>query len=87
MIIFYRQLGNDLTIPGGVTTIDAKGQLVTPGGIDLSTSFSTTYTDGKDTVTTADDFYSGSRAALAGGTTMFGKLIPLNPPSGQPLLG
>ena len=34
---FHRQVGNNLTIPGGTKTIDAKGKLVIPGRIDPHT--------------------------------------------------
>ncbi|KAH9366672.1 hypothetical protein HPB48_017671 [Haemaphysalis longicornis] len=62
-----KQVGKDLTIPGGTRTIDAKGQLVIPGGIDTATHFQLPLPSG---VKSADDFYSGTRAAVAGGTTM-----------------
>ncbi len=46
-------------------TIDATGKLVIPGGIDANT-YLEYFTQG---TRTADDFYTGSKAALAGGTT------------------
>lgn len=62
-----RQVGKDLTIPGGTRTIEAKGKLVIPGGIDMSTHFQLPLPSG---IRSADDFYTGTRAAIAGGTTM-----------------
>jgi dihydropyrimidinase len=57
------EIGPDLT---GDTVLDATGCYVMPGGIDphvhLEMPFMGTYS--------ADDFESGTRAALAGGTTM-----------------
>lgn len=61
-----KQVGKDLTIPGGTRTIDAKGKLIIPGGIDTHTNLQTSSAG----TTTIDDFYRGSKAALAGGTTM-----------------
>ncbi|CAH8848593.1 unnamed protein product [Trichobilharzia szidati] len=60
-----RQLGNQLSIPGGVRVIDAAGKMVIPGGVDPHTSFESSYLG----INTSDDFYSGTKAALAGGTT------------------
>lgn len=61
-----QQVGKELMIPGGAKVIDASGKLVLPGGIDPSVHLDQTFMN----ATTADDFYSGTKAALAGGTTM-----------------
>lgn len=70
-----RQIGNDLTIPGGVATVDAMGALVLPGGVDASTGFQKTFQSSNgDVIETVDDFYSGSKSAIAGGTTTYSEL-------------
>uniref|UniRef100_A0A674PFL7 Dihydropyrimidinase like 5a n=1 Tax=Takifugu rubripes TaxID=31033 RepID=A0A674PFL7_TAKRU len=68
-----QQVGKELMIPGGAKVIDASGKLVLPGGIDTSVHLEESFMN----ATTADDFYSGTKAALAGGTTMvIGHVLP-----------
>ena len=59
-------IGNDLEAPSGATVVDAGGQFVMPGGIDPHTHMQLPF---MGTVTT-EDFYTGTAAGLAGGTTM-----------------
>lgn len=61
-----KQLGRNLIIPGGTRTIDARGKYVMPGGIDPHTHLEFEFMGSK----TVDDFYQGTKAAVAGGTTM-----------------
>ena len=62
----YREVGENLIVPGGTKTIDAKGKLIIPGGIDTHTHLDSYFMG----TCTADEFYTGTRAALAGGTTL-----------------
>ena len=59
-------IGQSLPAPAGATVIDAGGCYVMPGGIDPHTHLDMPFMG----TTTADDFESGTLAALSGGTTM-----------------
>jgi dihydropyrimidinase len=58
-------VGTDLGVQAGATVLDAGGQYVMPGGIDPHTHMQLPFMG----TVTMDDFYSGTAAGLAGGTT------------------
>jgi len=75
-----RQVGKHLIIPGGARTLDAAGKFVLPGGIDINVHLEK---PGYGTHT-VDDFYTGTKAALAGGTTMVVDMV--HPQQGETLM-
>ena len=58
-------VGANLAAPAGAQVLDAGGRYVMPGGIDPHTHMQLPFMG----TVTRDDFYSGTAAALAGGTT------------------
>jgi len=61
-----KEIGKNLVIPGGARIMDVKGKMIIPGGIDTHTHMQLPFMGTK----AVDDFYHGTKAALAGGTTM-----------------
>ncbi len=59
-------VGEGLDAPKGATVVDAGGQYVMPGGIDPHTHMQLPFMG----TVASEDFYSGTAAGLAGGTTM-----------------
>ena len=66
--------------PAGTQTLDASGQYVMPGGIDPHTHMQLPFMG----TVAADDFFSGTAAGLAGGTTSIIDFVIPDPP--QPLM-
>lgn len=66
--------------PAGCEVLDASGQYVVPGGIDPHTHMQLPFMG----TVTMDDFYTGTAAALAGGTTSIIDFVIPNPQ--QPLM-
>ncbi len=59
-------IGPDLDLPAGTEIVDAGGMLVIPGGIDPHTHMELPFMG----TTASEDFFTGTAAGLAGGTTM-----------------
>src|SRR6476619_6449284 len=68
-------VGDKLDAPAGATVIDASGQYVMPGGIDTHTHMQLPFMG----TVTADDFFTGTAAGLAGGTTTIMDFVIPNP--------
>ena len=59
------QIGPSLSAPEGARVVDASGKLILPGGVDVHTHFDLPMAG----TVSADDHYSGHKAAAFGGTT------------------
>ncbi len=68
-------IGQRLEAPKGARVVDAAGQYVMPGGIDPHTHMQLPFMG----TVASDDFYSGTAAGLAGGTTMIIDFVIPNP--------
>ncbi len=68
-------VGDSIDAPANATVIDAGGQYVMPGGIDTHTHMQLPFMG----TVTADDFFSGTAAGLAGGTTTIMDFVIPNP--------
>ncbi|MDH3748509.1 MAG: dihydropyrimidinase [Gammaproteobacteria bacterium] len=68
-------VGENLDSPVNATVIDAGGQYVMPGGIDPHTHMQLPFMG----TVASEDFYSGTAAGLAGGTTMIIDFVIPNP--------
>ena len=73
-------VGEGLDVPAGAEVIDAGGQYVMPGGIDPHTHMQLPFMG----TVTADDFFTGTAAGLAGGTTSIIDFVIPDPK--QPLM-
>lgn len=60
-----KAIGKNLDVPAGTQTVDGSGQYVFPGGIDAHTHMEMPFMG----TTSCDDFYTGTAAGVAGGTT------------------
>src|SRR6187549_3654208 len=70
-----KRIGLDLETPAGARVVDAGGQYVMPGGIDPHTHMELPFMG----TVASEDFFSGTAAALAGGTTMIIDFVIPNP--------
>lgn len=75
-----KQIGTNLDVPADTEVVDAAGKLVMPGGIDPHTHMQLPFMG----TVASEDFYTGTAAGLAGGTTMIIDFVIPNPQ--QPLM-
>ncbi len=68
-------IGEKLDAPAGAQVVDAGGQYVMPGGIDPHTHMQLPFMG----TVASEDFYTGTAAGLAGGTTMIIDFVIPNP--------
>jgi len=73
-------IGENLDAPSSARVIDAGGQYVMPGGIDPHTHMQLPFMG----TVASEDFFTGTAAGLAGGTTMIMDFVIPNPQ--QPLM-
>ncbi|PCI61397.1 MAG: dihydropyrimidinase [Gammaproteobacteria bacterium] len=73
-------IGVDLDVPAGTKVIDAGGQYIMPGGIDPHTHMQLPFMG----TVASEDFYTGTAAGLAGGTTSIIDFVIPSPQ--QPLM-
>ena len=70
-----QSVGDKLQAPAGAQVVDAGGQYVMPGGIDPHTHMQLPFMG----TVAVDDFFTGTAAALAGGTTSIIDFVIPNP--------
>jgi dihydropyrimidinase len=68
-------IGVDIAAPAGAEVVDAGGRYVIPGGIDPHTHMQLPFMG----TVASDDFYTGTAAGLAGGTTCIIDFVIPNP--------
>ena len=68
-------IADQVEAPSGATVVDAGNQLVMPGGIDPHTHMQLPFMG----TVASDDFYTGTAAGLAGGTTAIVDFVIPNP--------
>src|ERR1043165_6598989 len=62
----FKEIAAKTDAPAGARLVDAGGQLVMPGGIDPHTHMELPFVG----TTASEDFFTGTAAGFAGGTTM-----------------
>jgi len=70
-----KAIGVDLEVPSKAEVVDASGQLIMPGGIDPHTHMQLPFMG----TVASEDFFTGTAAGLAGGTTTIIDFVIPNP--------